>query len=303
MIRPTWLLLGSPWRLPSAMALALGSAMPLSPTKALLWSEAKEPTSTHPSMVVTAARQLVYPRAAALVLPGTVAADTVEKTWGFSPKRVIRLPHLVDENVYRDKVADARSNREAVRAAFGARPSDVVIIVPTRLSDTDKGILNFLKAIAPLRCDDVKIVITGEGPDRGLIEAWIAAHEPDRVALLGHRHQDNMVNLLAAGDALALPSLWDPNPPAIIEGLWAGLPVIVSTACGTWPETVRDGTNGWLIDPHDPASIQKAIAAMVDASPAQRETMGQASRRLAEASFCTDHEVRRFIDELLDLSA
>jgi glycosyltransferase involved in cell wall biosynthesis len=105
------------------------------------------------------------------------------------------------------------------------------------------------------------------------------------------------VELFAAADVMALPSWKDPNPLTVIEGLWAGLPMIISKYCGNSPEAVEEGRNGWLIEPADHAQI-RAVFREVLAMPLTRlAEFGAASLRIA-ARFDTDSAVRRFVDQL-----
>ena len=50
------------------------------------------------------------------------------------------------------------------------------------------------------------------------------------------------------------------SAPSLIDALEAGLPV-VATAVGGIPEIIRDGENGILVKPDDPAALEAAVAA------------------------------------------
>jgi len=208
------------------------------------------------------------------------------------------LPNIVDERVYRDHVRDARSHRPAIRANLGLEPTDVALLVPAKLHEATKGVLNFLRALSPLGRDDMKVLVAGEGPDRAATEGWLSEGGLSGVTLLGHCDQEAMINVLAACDCMVLPSFHDPNPLAVVEALWARLPLIVSRACGNWPEAVREGENGWLVDPSDHDTIRRAVLALLALSPEERGAMGRASLALAEGAFASEAAVRRFIDDL-----
>ena len=68
-----------------------------------------------------------------------------------------------------------------------------------------------------------------------------------------------MLRLFAAADASVLSSAWENFPHTVVEALAVGCPVI-STAVGGVPEVVRDGENGLLVPPSDPAALGAAIA-------------------------------------------
>lgn len=103
-----------------------------------------------------------------------------------------------------------------------------------------------------------------------------------------------MAELFALADLLLLPSLRDPNPLAVIEGLWAGLPLFISNRCGNWPEAVAVGRNGWVIDPVSRAATQSAFKDVLSRSDKELESMGTLSMTIAKERFATTTTVTAF---------
>ena len=79
----------------------------------------------------------------------------------------------------------------------------------------------------------------------------------------------------ARAAALALPSLEDNCPMAVLEAMAAGVPVIAANVGGV-PDLIEDGRTGLFCDPLDDASMAAAIARVVDAP-------GEAAARAATA--------------------
>lgn len=74
---------------------------------------------------------------------------------------------------------------------------------------------------------DARFLLAGDGPLRAECEAL--ARElgvTSRVRFLGW--QENMAEVLAAGDAFFFPSRWEGMPLAVIEAMAAGLPCVTS---------------------------------------------------------------------------
>ena len=92
-----------------------------------------------------------------------------------------------------------------------------------------------------------------------------------------------LVEMLARSAVFALPSEIDKSPYAVLEGMFAGLPV-VSTPVGGIPEMVVDGENGLLVPPGDDTAIADAVERLLG-DDELRARMGAASRRRAFERF------------------
>jgi glycosyltransferase involved in cell wall biosynthesis len=262
-----------------------------------MWAEANRYATAHELAALSALRKLVYQWSDALAVPGQLAEETIRNDWRITSKPFIRLPNIVDERLYRDEVDALRAQRTALRARFDLGPQDLVLLLPARLHEGTKGIVRFLNAIRAISDPRLKILVAGEGPDRLAIEAWKAESRATHVRLIGHRSERDMLQLLALSDALVLPSLVDPNPLVVVEGLWAGLPLLISRLAGNWPETVHPGVNGWIFDPQDACEVRTTVHQLLDLSSAQRQTLGSHSRHIAE-QFATERVVSEFADQL-----
>lgn len=134
-----------------------------------------------------------------------------------------------------------------------------------------KGFADAIAAIAILRDRgvNVRLLILGEGPQRGALERQIELLGlEDRVRLAGH--VDNVLKYFARGDIFILSSHVEGLPNVLVEAMMCGLPV-VATDCPTGPrEVLQSGRFGTLVNVGDPASladgIEEALAQPVDAA-------------------------------------
>jgi glycosyltransferase involved in cell wall biosynthesis len=97
----------------------------------------------------------------------------------------------------------------------------------------------------------------------------------DCVRFLGWRRE--MVPVYADLDVVALTSLNEGSPVALIEALAAARPV-VSTAVGGVPEVVINGETGLTVRPSDPAALAEAIVSLLR-DPETAARLGAAGRR------------------------
>jgi glycosyltransferase involved in cell wall biosynthesis len=156
-----------------------------------------------------------------------------------------------------------------------------------------KDFPTLVRAVAQLAPGTLRVLIAGDGPERPALEAEIASlGVADAVELLGER--DDVPDLLAGADVLALPSLSEGMPMSVLEAMAAGLPVVASHVGGVG-ELVVDGATGMLVPPADPAALAGALNELA-ADPGLRARMGEAGRRRAEAEFSLERFRRAHVD-------
>ena len=124
----------------------------------------------------------------------------------------------------------------------------------------------------------VRLRIAGDGPLRGELEAMRVAYGLEgSVEMLGER--EDVAQLMAAADAVVLPSLREGLSNVILEAMMAGRPVVASNVGGN-PELVEHGVTGSLFTSDDDAVLADAIGTLA-ANPRTRERMGRTARTRA----------------------
>jgi UDP-glucose:(heptosyl)LPS alpha-1,3-glucosyltransferase len=139
-----------------------------------------------------------------------------------------------------------------------------------------KGLDTLIEALAGLGDRRAWLVVAG----KGAVEEHAGTADQlglgDRIRWLGPRR--DVERLYAAADAVALPARYEPFGNVHLEALAAGLPVLTSRRAGG-AEVIRDGENGWVVPPADPAALAGALGRLRDGNP---EAMATAARRAAE---------------------
>jgi len=171
--------------------------------------------------------------------------------------------------------------REPRHAAVAAAAPRFDLVSVARLEE-HKGLDVLIEALARLP-GEVTLAIAGEGSCRAALDAQVAAAQmQSRVTLLGHLPEDEVDRLLRDARIFVLPSRTEGLPIAIIEAFAHGLPVVASRTGGVG-DWVRDGENGLLVAPGDPAALAAALQRML-ADHALRERLGAAARRSFDGS-------------------
>ncbi len=107
----------------------------------------------------------------------------------------------------------------------------------------------------------ITLVIIGDGSGRKELENYIAKHNlQDNVILIGQLPDAG--KYISAFDIFVLPSLKEGFPWVILEAMAARVPIIASNV-GALPEMIKNGKNGFLVDPARPQQIARKIEQLI----------------------------------------
>jgi glycosyltransferase involved in cell wall biosynthesis len=185
---------------------------------------------------------------------------------------VIRLGIELDERVGTAADGDGAETRRVL----GIPPDTFVVGWIGRMTGV-KRTDDVLLALQRLRERgvDARLCMVGDGPDRDEVER--RAHQLGIVRqCLFVGYQDEVAPYYAAFDALILPSANEGTPVSAIEALAGGRPV-VATRVGGVPDVVRDGVDGFLVEPGDVEAMAGRLAELAGDSKL-RHRMGVSGR-------------------------
>ena len=164
-------------------------------------------------------------------------------------------------------LADERRILPALERALPAserlRPGDKPIVAFVgRLVDL-KNIPTLIHAFAPFR-DRAQLVIIGDGPNRPQLES-LAPY----AVFPGMLAEDDLLAWYNLIDVLVLPSFQEAYGAVTSEALMAGAKVIVTRTAGS-ADLVREGENGFLVDPTDVAGLTDRIDRLLERAGSAR---------------------------------
>jgi glycosyltransferase involved in cell wall biosynthesis len=219
-----------------------------------------------------------------IVTTGAEGREILIEQAGAAPGRVAVVPTGVDTARFAPEAADGRRIRRALGFTDETPVVGIVAVIRRR-----KGHQVLLEAVAsaPLRGRGTHLVIAGEGPVRGQVEARAAELGlQEWVHFLGHR--EDVPDLLAACDVVALPSvLGEGVPQTILQALAVQRPVVASDVAGI-RQVVRHDETGLLVPPEDPRALAEAIARLL-ADPETGRRLGAAGRALVASGYSVTH--------------
>jgi glycosyltransferase involved in cell wall biosynthesis len=162
--------------------------------------------------------------------------------------------------------------------------------------ETYKGFADSLEAFrraAPSLPPDWGWLVVGEGPSRSSLQSS-AADLKDHVQFTGRVGEQTLHALYAGSDVFLHPTRFEGSSLVTLEAMAHGLPVIATRAGGI-PDKVKDGVNGYLVNPGDVDALTGAIVKMAKA-PDDMARMSRESIELLEP-FLWPHIARRVIAE------
>ncbi|MEJ2538497.1 MAG: glycosyltransferase family 4 protein [Gemmatimonadota bacterium] len=228
-----------------------------------------------------------FRRARMVVGCSDATRDVVEEGLGLSPGTV----HSI-----RNGVPERPGRREPVRRELGLSEDELLVAAVGNVVPR-KGHLVLLQALALLEDDGLdvpwRVVVAGAKRDATAdIEALVAERGwGERVHLLGAR--DDVPDLLAAADVFSMPSLWEGLPLAVLEAMFAGLPIVASRTSGI-PEAIDSDRVGLLATPGDVPELAEHLGAVLR-DPELRDRLGSAARERAHQEFTVSVMADRYL--------
>jgi glycosyltransferase involved in cell wall biosynthesis len=178
----------------------------------------------------------------------------------------------------------------ALRQSVGA--TGIVIGIVSRL--VEKKGHKFLLDITPTlveRSPGLKILIIGDGPERGALEQQtIDLSLQDTVKFLGYR--SDIATIVSALDILVQPSLEEGLPVTLIEAMALGKPVVASRISGI-PELITDHETGLLCESGNSTDLLNAVSELL-LDPALRKRIAALGQRLVECEYTMARHARLY---------
>jgi glycosyltransferase involved in cell wall biosynthesis len=129
------------------------------------------------------------------------------------------------------------------------------------------------------------------GDDESLVTIFQKQNPDLPLIVTPYMPHDALPAYYRALDVLALPSLQDGLPNALLEGMACGCAVVASTAGGI-PDVLRHGENGLLVPPRDSTALAFAITTLLD-DPAERARLGENARATVLRDYAPEQELER----------
>lgn len=164
----------------------------------------------------------------------------------------------------------------------------VIKIIFTARMLREKGVEDLVAAAELLRKDyegRVEFLLCGglsDNPNALSEEEMNKLCDGKYIKWLGHRN--DVADLLKSSHIVCFPSYYREGvPKSLIEASASGRPIVTTNSVGC-RDTVEEGKNGFIVEPHSPDSIASALRLLIENKELRRE-MGVYSRKLSERDY------------------
>ncbi len=188
------------------------------------------------------------------------------------PSHVVSIPTGVDLSQF-----SPGSSNEPLQREWGVSPHDLVVGT-VAFFRSYKGLEYFLRAVQVIisKIPRAKIFLVGSGPDQMKLEQQVSDLGLDASVRLVGFHSD-IPQVLEVFDVFVLSSVWGEGVPQALTQAMAMERAVVATNVGGVPEVVKDGENGFLVEPRDVEALADRVCVLLQDSKL-RQDFGRAGR-------------------------
>jgi glycosyltransferase involved in cell wall biosynthesis len=154
--------------------------------------------------------------------------NELNSIFNINTNRISVISNGIDLKKFDDVIYD-----EVFRENYAAKNERIVFFVGRLVNE--KGVDVLLNAVAKIlsNCDEVKFVIAGTGPClNNLIELSQKLNISNKVYFTGFVSEEVLLKLYKCSDIAVFPSTYEPFGIVSLEGMVAGIPVVVSDTGG-----------------------------------------------------------------------
>ncbi len=160
-----------------------------------------------------------------------------------------------------------------------------------------KGVFDILQAAPAIfeKHPDARIIFAGAEESRGeklrIDELCREKRLDEKATFIGVVTGRKKLSVFQNAMIYVLPSYGENLPFSLLEAMSLGLPV-VTTPVGAIPEIVKDGENGFLVDPGDIRALASRVDRLLSDEPLRR-AMAAANRARIKADFMPDDSMKQ----------
>jgi|SRR5579863_1302089 len=239
------------------------------------WGEISSGDLSERSVIKSALRRWLSRGSDGIIASSSDARDAFIK-YGANPEKVLTCVMPFDVRGIHDKTMGFKGALEC--GALARRSSGPIILSIGQLI-VRKGcreLFDIYERIVAHR-PEVRLVVIGDGPERGRYEQLARDRGWQGVHFTGFVQPDNLYPYLALGDLFLFHTLFDPFGLVLSEAMAAELLVVSSIHASATRDLVEEGVTGFRIEPREIDSAAATVLRALDLEPARRRAIIEAA--------------------------
>ncbi len=238
-----------------------------------------------------------WKRANLLVAVSKAVREELRNLYGIEDNRIVVVYNGIDTGSFQ-RVPDTAE----LRRTIGVENRRVILFVGHFGPRKNLSLLLDAMSMVLREVPDAFLLCVGGTPKwLGTTAYWTILTEKIRslslenaVKLVGEIPHRELQAFYSMADVFVLPSHYEGLGKVILEANACGVPVVASRTSGV-PEIVKDGLNGFLVEPGDVADLAEKLTLLLkDVSLARK--MGAEGRKMVLASFTWERTARDLLE-------
>jgi len=180
--------------------------------------------------------------------------------YGIKREEIIEYPFSSVK--YTDQEIKSISEREIINFRNKEGLNKIVLLTVGQFIPR-KGIDLLLKAYENINCNEVSLVIIGEGPLKSNYMQYIKEKNIKNIIIKDFLQKEELINYYKISDIFIFPTRYDIWGLVINEAMEFGLPIISSDMAGAPYDLVRDGENGYIFKAGDIDELKSKIELLI----------------------------------------
>lgn len=240
--------------------------------------------------------KIFIPKLDKLIAVGNETIRTGVK-YGIAQNKFVFIPNGVDVNEHIKEYS-----RKKLSDVLSLNLNNKKIILTSGRLAKRKGVAWFVENVMPKLDKDIIYAVAGSGPDRENIENAITkTNLSNRVLMLGYVSDDVRDTLMNNCDVFVQPNIkvegdMEGFGISVIEAASCKIPVVASKLEGL-QDAIKDGKNGFLIEPYDSEGYVKKINEILS-DETIRKTFGENARKFVIENYSWDKISRLYLEEI-----
>lgn len=210
-----------------------------------------------------------------------------------SPEKVFIAYNTVDTDFFMQRCSQLKSKKDELKNKMGIKNKITVLYIGQLIER--KNVKYLLKAYSKLKDGlDVALLIVGDGDQKNELKDLCIKDNINDVFFVAFKQKEELPQYYAMSDLFVLPSVQEVWGLVLNEAMASGLPVITTNKVGASVDLIKNGENGYVVEPSNTEQLYEAMKKILS-DPKIRESMGKRSQEIIEEHFTPEHSAKGFI--------